>query len=137
MLSIKQLRDTDPKVVRRLKKTSIKYGAILLIGIAYLIFILLTDLRIPCILYELTGIKCPGCGITRMLVSFARLDFVSAFKYNPFLFITGPFILLYLAIFEIKYILSGSTGMGKWRLFIWGELILAIAYGVLRNIIPI
>ena len=137
MLSIKQLRDTDPKVVGRLKKTSIKYGAILLIGIAYLIFILLTDLRIPCILYELTGIKCPGCGITRMLVSIARLDFVSAFKYNPFLFITGPFILLYLAIFEIKYILSGSTGMGKWRLFIWVELILAIAYGVLRNIISI
>ena len=137
MLSIRQLKDTNPNAVIRLRKCATKYGVILLVGIAYLIFVLLTEIRIPCIFYEITGLKCPGCGITRMIVSVARLDLASAFKYNPFLFITGPFILLYLAFLEIKYVLSGSTAMDKWTALVWIELILAIVYCVMRNISPI
>ena len=72
-----------------------------------------------------------------MLVSVARLDFADAFGYNPFLFITGPFILIYLALSEVKYILYGNTKVGKWVIFVWAELILAIAYGILRNFYPI
>ena len=72
-----------------------------------------------------------------MIVSVARLDFAAAFGYNPFLFITGPLILVYLAFVEVRYILRGSTKAGKWILFIWAELILAVIYGVLRNIYPI
>jgi hypothetical protein len=137
MQSIRQLKDSNPEVSKRFYNIAIKYGIIFGIGLTYLFFVLLSGLRIPCVFYEFTGLKCPGCGITRMIVSLAKLNFTDAFGYNPFLFITGPFILIYLAISEIKYVLCGNRKIGKWEIFIPVELILAIAYGVLRNIYPI
>ena len=137
MLSIRQLKDSNREVTERFRKIAIKYGIILGIGLAYLLFVLLSGFRIPCVFYELIGLKCPGCGITRMIVSIARFNFTDAFRYNPFLFITGPFILIYLAISEAKYVLYGNRKMGNWEIFILIELTLAIAYGVLRNIYPI
>ncbi len=137
MLSTRQLPDSNHEVVGRLRRVSIKYGIIFGIGLGYLFFILLSGLRIPCIFYEITGFKCPGCGVTRMIVSISRLEFAAAFKYNPFLFITGPLLLIYIAFSEVRHILRGSTKAGRWILFIWAELILAVIYGVLRNIYPI
>ena len=137
MQSTKQLKDSNLDAIKRFCRIAIKYGVIFSIGLIYLFFVLLSGFRIPCIFYELTGLKCPGCGITRMIVSIARFNFTDAFRYNPFLFITGPFILIYLAISEAKYVLYGNRKMGKWEIFILIELILAIAYGVLRNIYPI
>ena len=110
---------------------------ILAIALAYLVFVLLTGLGIPCLFSKITGLQCVGCGISRMLLALLRLDFVSAFRYNPFLFVTGPFLVAYLAASEVNYVLHGTKRMGKWEIFLWVELILAIAYGVLRNIFPI
>ena len=72
-----------------------------------------------------------------MFISLAKLDFVSAFKYNSFIFLTGPFILAYFVFSEVKYVISGSKQMGKWEIFLWIELVLALAFAVLRNILPI
>lgn len=72
-----------------------------------------------------------------MLIALTRLDFASAFEYNAFLLITGPLILIYLLCTDIKYVLHGSKKMGKWNIFLIAELILAIAYGILRNVFPI
>jgi len=101
------------------------------------VFVLFTDLGIPCVFYEITGFKCPGCGVSRMLASLARFDIVSAFWHNPFLFITGPFIVAYLACCEIRYVRFGDRRMGKWEALMWAELALAIAFGILRNVLPI
>lgn len=70
-----------------------------------------------------------------MLVSIAKLDLAAAFRYNPFLFVTGPLLVTYLAVSEAKYVLHGNRSMGKWQLFLAAELILLLAYGILRNII--
>ena len=72
-----------------------------------------------------------------MIVSIAKFDFPSAFKYNPFLFITGPFILAYIFLSELKYVMKGERLSKGWDAFIWTELVLAVIYGVLRNIFPI
>ena len=52
------------------------------------------DIYIPCPIKELTGLYCPGCGITRMFKSLLELDFYAAFRYNPLLFIMLPFALV-------------------------------------------
>lgn len=50
-----------------------------------------------CALYNLTGILCPGCGMTRSFHSIMHLDFVSAFEYNPvFVLLIFPLILFFL-----------------------------------------
>ena len=138
MRSTKQLTQTDNFAVKkRLKSTLIKYGVILGMALAYLIFVLCTGIGIPCVFHAITKLKCPGCGISRMCISIARLDFVSAFWHNPFLFITGPLIIAYIVASEIKFVRHGNREMGKWKIFLWVELVLLLAYGVLRNIFPI
>ena len=119
---------------KRLKSTLIKYGVIFGIALAYLIFVLCSGIGIPCIFHAITKLECPGCGVTRMILSLVKFDFVSAFHYNPFLFITGPFLIAYLVACEVKFVKQGNKKMGKWEIFIYVELILALLYGILRNI---
>lgn len=66
----------------------IKRDAILIGGgILYYIFIKITGFSIPCIFRMLTGLLCPGCGITRCLTALADLNLKRAFSYNQYLFL--------------------------------------------------
>jgi hypothetical protein len=131
---MKRLAIRRSDIQKRFCQTAIKYAVILCIGLAYFLLVRSLGKGIPCLFYEITGWKCPGCGITGMILSLARADFAAAFAHNPFLFITGPFILIYLLFCEIRYVLRGTRRMGKWEIFIWVELGLAILFGLLRNI---
>ena len=51
-------------------------------------------LKIPCIYRAIFNIECPGCGITRALISTFKFDFISAFAYNS-MFWSIPVIYLY------------------------------------------
>ena len=51
-------------------------------------------LHIPCPILWLTGISCPGCGITRAAVSLCRLDIGQALYYNPSVFVVAVAALL-------------------------------------------
>ena len=114
----------------------LRYACLAAVGGAYLVFVLCTGLGIPCPIHALTGLSCPGCGLSRMLVALVKGDPLSAFGYNPFLFVTGPPLLLYLAVSEVRYIRTGSGRMGGWELLLLVELILALALGILRNVLP-
>ena len=119
----------------RLQKELKLLAIILLIGFAYLAFVLITGWRIPCLFKVATGFDCPGCGITRMCVSIAKLDFVAAFRYNPVIFTTWPVILGCLAYEKITYI---KTGVRKLplicKILLCIEIVLLLTYGVIRNI---
>ncbi|MBQ7039451.1 MAG: DUF2752 domain-containing protein [Clostridia bacterium] len=55
----------------------------LFITAAVLIFaILLNVFKIHCPIRYAFGIACPGCGMTRAVISALRLDFASAFSYH-------------------------------------------------------
>lgn len=124
----------DFEMKKRLRKTVLKYCVILGIALSYLVLVSSTGMGIPCLFYEITGFKCVGCGISRMFISLVRLDFYAAFKHNSFVFVTGPFIIAYLVCSDVKYVLHGNRRMGKWEIFMWVELALAIIYGIVRNI---
>ena len=128
---------SNPEIKARARQVVVKYSIILGVGVAYLIFFLCVGFGIPCVFREITGLKCPGCGISKMFVSLARFDFAAAFRHNPLIFTTSPLLLAYLATSEIKYIRYGNRDMGKWEPFMWVELALLLVYGVLRNIFPI
>ncbi len=107
-------------------------GALL---IASIFFIL--EKTPPCIFYEITGLYCAGCGSGRCMLAVLNLDFYAAFRYQPLLFISSPFLVYYVAKLYLgfvfgKDVLPFPEIRGKWA----GITVVAviIAYWILRNI---
>lgn len=77
---------------------------LIVIFLIYAVLIISFDIGIPCVFYEITGLYCPGCGITRLCLSLFEGDIYQAFRYNPIIFIDLPilFILFVLNIFLKK-----------------------------------
>ncbi len=74
--------------IKKLIRTNL---IILSIGIIYLIWYRLTHLGIPCLFRLVTGLYCPGCGITRMFLAISRFDFAAAFRSNSLVFLLLPY----------------------------------------------
>ena len=61
-----------------------KYKMMIIIVVCVIVFYgLIFALGITCPVKYLTGVSCPGCGMTRACLSALRLDFASAFYYHP------------------------------------------------------
>jgi len=67
-------------------------SVLIFVGIVILYGVLF-GLGITCPIKWLTGISCPGCGMTRACVSALTLQFSQAFFYHP-LWVALPFVLI-------------------------------------------
>lgn len=118
----------------RIKRTVFTTVLFILIGLGYLILFDRMHIGLPCVFYEVTGFKCPGCGITRALAALLHLDFATAWKENPFAY---PIILYGAAIYG--YSAWSYIRTGQYRVAIPWEgvsiffLVLLILWGILRN----
>ena len=122
---------------KRLIKVIIRDVLLLLILIGYYFFNKHTGIYIPCIIHEITGYKCPGCGITHLVFALLNLNIKEAFNSNPLVFIYMPFIIAYFGYFDYLYIYEKRDKIIK-KIPNWVWIILIIitlAYGVIRNII--
>ena len=106
---------------------------ILIILVTYLIYYLFTGNEIPCIFKKITGLYCPGCGITRMFFSLLRLDIYRAFRYNPLVFILLVSYLFYTIIDLVKYSKTNKHLKISNKIY-WTLLILVFCFAILRNI---
>lgn len=87
-----------------------------------------------CPFRALTGLQCPGCGSTRACYQLLHLHPIAAFKLNPLMMLTLPFIVYGL----LGFTKSAITGKSRRRVFIpsiylWGWLALLIFFWVFRN----
>ena len=90
---------------------------------------------IPCPIKFLTGFYCPGCGITRMILSILKGDLYQAFRYNPLVFILMPFIIFYFLEINISKIYNKSSICKKIPDYVFYIIIvILVVYGILRNI---
>ena len=123
----------------RIKKVLEANLILLLIFVTYYIINKYTGIYIPCMFHEITGYKCPGCGITHLLFDLVNFRFVEAFKDNPLLFIYLPFVIAYYIYMTYLYIYNKKDKIiVKIPNYVWGILIaITIIYGVVRNIIGI
>ena len=99
------------------------------IGVLYILIVLKYNIGIPCILHELTGLYCPGCGGTRAIISLMKFNPYQAFRYNSLVTIIIPFAFIYLIY---KYILNGKKDLPNWVWYLL--LIIAILFAIIRNI---
>ncbi len=103
----------------------------------YLLFNMVTGIGFICIFHELTGLYCPGCGVTRMLNSMLKLDFYQAYRFNPLLFFLSFFALFLFIDYIISIIFKRKSIYGKISSIFWYSLIVVLLlFGFLRNIIP-
>ena len=66
----------------RLLKVLCTAAVLLCAGLLYAVFASRTGIRVPCLFYTLTGLKCPGCGVTRMCTALLHGDLSEAFRQN-------------------------------------------------------
>ena len=103
---------------------------LILIVILIFFFILFLSRNLTCIFYDITGLYCPGCGITRMFLALSKLDFYQAFRYNSLVFCLLLFALMYIFYYlgcykKVKKLNSKATIV---------LIIIVILFGILRNI---
>lgn len=67
-------------------KVIVIIAAILILGLTYLVLLNTTSFSIHCIIYEMTGLECPTCGLTRLCLALSRLDLQGAFFAHPIIF---------------------------------------------------
>ena len=106
----------------------------LAIGLAYALFVGLTGWGIPCIFHLLTGLQCPGCGVTRMCLALLRLDFYAAARYNLLVLVLLPVALVLYGYKAALYIRTGESKMGaSEKVFYCVAFMLCIVFTLLRN----
>ena len=112
-----------------------KGAVILMLGCAYFVWLSLTGLGIPCVFHLATGLKCPGCGVTRMLMSLLRLDLAAAFTHNAVLLCMLLLLLSLAAVSLVRYVRTGSRAMTRTEnALVLLSAALLIVWGIVRNL---
>ena len=120
----------------RLYKTLKPIFLLLLVGGIYVVLIYTTGFKIPCPIKFATGFDCPGCGISRVLLSYLRLDFKTAFFTNPVITVILPIMFSDYVYHKYHYVVYGNkkdfNKLENISMYIMiGALIL---YAIIKNI---
>ena len=88
-----------------------------------------------CPLYSMTGLACPGCGLTRGFHALFHGDILTALGYNALL----PIFAVILGFFFLSMVLVAVRGRGlRIPAFstnaLWVFFVLLLVFGVVRNI---
>lgn len=142
MKSQKQpMQEVQHKLNKQVLFLSMKKNKTIIITLIILGFYLIqshfTHKFIPCIFHEVTGLYCPGCGVTRMFLSLLKGDIKQAFFYNQLLFISLPFFLILIGNNFIAN-LQEKTPLYKKipnQIYIF-YIILLLLFMIIRNIFP-
>lgn len=116
--------------------------AIVAAGIFYYFFDPTTSVLAPkCIMKEITGYQCPGCGFQRAAHAFLHGRVLEAVSYNLFFIIAIPYflILLYSTLMMHREHPSRTTvrlyDMATSRYAVFSYIVLYLIWWVVRNII--
>ena len=84
---------------------------------------------------RITGLRCPGCGVTRMCLALLRGDLAAAWAASPGLLLLSPFLGLLLLDLAVRYVRTGQRLPGPVeRAGIWCAVAWLVLYGVIRNL---
>ena len=90
---------------------------------------------LPCVFNRLTGLRCPGCGVSRMCLSLLRLDFEQAFYWNGAVMICLPALAYLFGYLLYRYIRFGDMGMKRWQSNLcWCMAAVLLLFGIWRNL---
>lgn len=104
-------------------------------GFAYYMLARFHFAAVPCVFRTITGLKCPGCGVTHMLINMIRMNFAGAFVANSALFVLQPVIYYFIGKMYICWVMDKNC---KWNrienIILYAVIISLIIFGIIRNV---
>lgn len=121
---------------RRLGRLLGGAGLLLAAGLAYALWVRATGLALPCPFRAVTGLLCPGCGITRLCLALLRGDWAGAWRANPALLPMLPILAALAVRLSVRYVREGSAVLTRREnALVWVLTALLAAWGIVRNLI--
>ncbi len=105
------------------------------LGLAYVAFLdPMSHWSIGCSFYDVTGLYCPGCGLTRSMHALAHGHLLAAVRFNPLMVFVVPAMAIGM--------LLKAWSPDRWRVFlpawvIWVIFIVILSFWIGRNIFPV
>lgn len=88
-----------------------------------------------CVFHLLTGLHCPGCGMTRALHAILHGEWRQAVAYNLFFLLILPILVAYGMRWGIEVVLGKSLPIWRWPAWAtWTLLGVYLMFGVARNV---
>lgn len=107
-------------------------------GLLYAVIVKILGRGIPCVFHDITGLKCPGCGMTHAMTALLNLDFNAFIQANLFAPLIIIFFITAFASTSLKYIKTGIYRLSALNSFVEiSFLVLFIAWGIARNFLGI
>ena len=111
-----------------------RYAIVLAVLAAYYLIVKFIGFSLDCPFRKITGLRCPGCGISSMFLALSEGDFSKAFHCNQVLFFMVPLFVL-AAIIKVIFMprfLSPKSLFYRTTAIV--TLVILIGFGILRNI---
>ena len=119
---------------RKFKKVAIS-GLVIILGLFYYVLARFW-LAPPCLFRLVTGLKCPGCGVTHMILGLTQLDVRLAFYSNPVLFLFQPVIYYFIGK---NYVCWFNDRKCTWNtvenVLLYGMIFLLLIFAIVRNLV--
>ncbi|MDC7293521.1 MULTISPECIES: DUF2752 domain-containing protein [unclassified Butyrivibrio] len=107
---------------------------LLILFIIYVVVFTGFGIGLPCIFRTITGLKCPGCGMSHALAAMVHGDFGEAAGENVLSVSLLPVLVVFFIFRFIRYINKGKEDFRIWEIvFLVACLLVCVAFFVLRN----
>lgn len=129
------LHKPEPDFKIRLRRLLITLTVLLVLGFLLVLVYRVWGVGIPCAIYQVTGLYCPGCGTMRALNALLQLDFAMALRYNLLTVVLSP-VLMILLVLEAWYYLRGNQKQRpRWeKPLVIVLIVLFLLFAMLRNL---
>ena len=115
------------------------FFTIVLLFIIYIIYKMLGQPPIAqCLIYNKTGIYCPGCGCTRAFINMLQGNIIQSLKYNP----TVIYSTIVIALYMVSQSIGGIFGIKERKyimkykpIYIYIGIFILIGTCIVKNII--
>ena len=98
---------------KRLKKAALFVPLLFVLGLVG-VWLSETGHGIPCIFHAVTGLQCPGCGVTRMLSALLHGDWRGAWESNAVVLTLSPVLAGLVGLSLVRWIRTGSARLPRW-----------------------
>lgn len=120
-------------MLQKLKKLGIS-AMVLAAGFAYYLAARFF-FAVPCVFRTLTGFKCPGCGITHMLIAELQLDFAQAYAANPALYLLQPVVGYFIGKMYACWFFDKRCRWSRAEnILLYVMAAILVVFGIIRNI---